>query len=432
MDREERQAFRGAVWFVESIRSWLQEASEAYVDVVDFNFDPQGDIQLVPVGCERVVDCSKLVEYEASVGGVKGLAQFLVALLSNPSSELAAKDFARVLRLGWGPVDLQLQSLEGLDPALRAAIEAGGGSGAGFQVSCGADEILSAGGGGGGGIQAWDSPGDQGSNSSERPEDGRVSSGGGGGGGGGGLQVFASLPGLPPCTISTGGGGGCGRHLGAMLHFCGSSGDAEDGSTGRGAKNVGCDGRRLNETLAACARGPGLRAVGGGGGGGGVSICCKGPAHFSYGFNFTLAASPAKDARLASPGASMARVSLGTMPWQRHMAGWTPSSAHDAVRPLRGHTSGIDWSTRALLAMAAIGLALVAVVFSLSSRRGIGRSPQRDESRWYWRRRHWTRRRQGDEGSTLEMGLGRRGGTIHARTPLLGAPLGPWSWRWHQ
>lgn len=121
---------------------------------------------------------------EATVGE-KGLGEYLVSLLSSPSE--AQSLLRQTTAFGWAPAHAFLLDSAGaptFEPAADAAdanqperirVEAGGGSGAGFQLFCGGVLLLSAGGGGGGGIEGR-APGLEGPGMD-------FSIGGGGGGG---------------------------------------------------------------------------------------------------------------------------------------------------------------------------------------------------------------------------------------------------------
>lgn len=125
--------------------------------------------------------------------GEKGLGEYLVSLLSAPSQ--AGGLLRQTTALGWAPAHAFLLDSVGAptfgsdesasaepgqsEPGQpgRIRVQAGGGSGAGFQLFCGGVLLLSAGGGGGGGVEGR----------FPRLEGPGVDFSIGGGGGGGGL-----------------------------------------------------------------------------------------------------------------------------------------------------------------------------------------------------------------------------------------------------
>jgi hypothetical protein len=171
-------------------------------------------------------------------------------------------------KLGWSPVNnlvsrFKVSDYRLIDGQQDDLFEAGGGSGAGFQLLCGSDIILTAGGGGGGGMS-----------SSSR-----------GGGGGGGVQFLIPSRECSGCKaiflgggefVHLGGGGGCGSDI-EFVTRCGHALDLENSIT-----NVNEMLLLFREAITNCPR---ISIIGGGGGGGGTAGCVS-PFQISFGFSF--------------------------------------------------------------------------------------------------------------------------------------------------
>ncbi|KAG8465875.1 hypothetical protein KFE25_005445 [Diacronema lutheri] len=360
-DEAFERARQGTREYVGVISGWLRAVTGQRVVVTSFGFEPQGR-ERTDDRCRELLHCGEFIGEQAFVGSLKGYAEYLVALLRDPSNETAARDVAWTRAFGWAPVDRELERLAALGPRAQRQmhVQGGGGSGAGFQLLCDGDMLVTAGSGGGGGFDvllrdgggadARDVGAGAGARAAARDaaevgnddDDGgsaanasaasflaagsaanastNASAASGGGGGGGGVQVSIRLPGGGACELAAGGGSGCGRALDAREPTCGSALDrletTADGA--RAARNVsgdvsGCDGALLNSTIRSCAADVTrtLTVTGGGGGEAGFSECCVGPESLVFGFHFELAigtapprAPPLASGRASGPGAA--------------------------------------------------------------------------------------------------------------------------------
>lgn len=238
-------------WLNASVSTHLQALADLLTQALQrplhlsfsFNSSEHSEAELIPddrfdqcqADCLR--DCSPFVLQQAGMAS-KPFVPFLQHLLGGRLhvNETIAFGAAPLLQ-----VMMQLNST-------TTALQAGGGSGWGFQLYCDSALLLTAGAGGGGGFST---------NAFNRSF---------AGGGGGGAQVMVN-----GSWWSAGGGGGCSTHDDEQM----ACGFQQDNDTQPVDMLTG---------LMQCAE---VSVLGGGGGGGGTGACCS-PYRIGYGFAFTL------------------------------------------------------------------------------------------------------------------------------------------------
>jgi hypothetical protein len=321
------RARHGTHQYIRAIEAWLREVTGRRAVLAEYGFVPQARQRGV-ARCATQLRCEVFDGEQASAGSLKGYADYLVALLRDPTDAAALAANRRTRAFGWAPVYRELAWLAQLGGGARAHVRGGGGSGAGFQVYCGEAMLVTAGAGGGGGLEVWlrddaEAAGaDAAAADADAPRNASLadrSSGGGGGGGGGGVQVRVLLPDGSMCELAAGGGGGCARALRARSSICGASTDrapsrvvvppADGIGGGGGSDEERCDGSALNRSLRECGARQ-LFVLGGGGGEAGFSECCQGLDSFTYGFHFRLELGPLR----AGTTAAAAREAALDMP----------------------------------------------------------------------------------------------------------------------
>lgn len=269
-------------------------------------------------GCmeECLRDCSHYVMEQAEVGR-KNYLPFLHSLLGQPlERQMEKQEKEKKKEPMKGVVDLQstlsfgsaqgLQLLHQLSVSVDeaqggVALQAGGGSGWGFQLYCDGDIAMTSGAGGGGGFYL---------NTSSTTFNF-------GGGGGGGLQLiksssFNSSTSQP--SQSVGGGGGCGS-CDEESFLCSSLGVVGEQVITCGFKrdDDALQGEALIEAVTAARQSldqcKDITIEGGGGGGGGTGACCW-PFRIGYGFSFSLSTASLDNAASSTPSSYSSLDSL--------------------------------------------------------------------------------------------------------------------------
>eukprot|EP01039_Chlorochromonas_danica_P008142 gene8142-8983_t len=268
-------------------------------------------------GCvgECLWDCSDYVIEQAEVGR-KDFLPFLHSLLGQPLEGQVAEEEEQRMK---GLVDLQptlsfgsaqglllLHRLSGtVDEAEGGvSLQAGGGSGWGFQLYCDGDILMTSGAGGGGGFYL---------NTSSTTFNF-------GGGGGGGLQFINSSSfnsSTSQTSQSVGGGGGCGS-CDEETFLCSSLG-VEGGQAitcGFKRDDDALQGEALLEVITATRQSldqcNDITIQGGGGGGGGTGACCW-PFRIGYGFSFSLSSASLDKEPSASSASSASSSPLSSL-----------------------------------------------------------------------------------------------------------------------
>jgi hypothetical protein len=268
----------------------------------------------------------------------KGLTSFLLDLLQTTTlAELNAVLHASVPMLGkvqalntMQQVSARVRSQNG---DRQGEIEAGGGSGAGFQIYCGGQELVTVGGGGGGGVDIgeWDTYG---------------------GGGGGGVQMRGIMN-----HWDTNNGSNASSSIGsgmAGVSWTSIGGGCGGGSTSGGGK--GCDvtsfvpsaqyaaaRARVLQQLAQCMSINQLVVVGGGGGGG-YSIAGGEAGVYGFGFSISSADVNSTDGN-STDGSGAAAISAAPSDDVSRLSMQSPAAMSTHLLDLALHSrSAIDIS----------------------------------------------------------------------------------------